>query len=285
MEFINDILDNREIAVIIWLGVFFVWVILQKSIRKSLLAVFNAFTQKVIFVSTILMLLYVGAMIYLFYRIDFWDISNLSDTIIWVVGVAFAMFINIDRTKEDDYFRKAVLDNVKIVIFIEFVTNLYVFNLWAELILVPILAIIGGMLGVASTNPKYKQVESCLTKFVGIFGIGFIIYALYNVIIDFKGFVSIDNLREFLLPLIFTIVFLPLIYLMAVYVTYDSIFMRIKLLVKNSALARYAKWKTIFAFHLNLRALNKWLRKIVLLEFNSKEDIKRAIMDVKMSGA
>ena len=285
MVFPNDILDNREIAIIIWLGVVFVWAIFQKSIRKSLVAIFKAFTQKVIFVSTILMLIYIGAVIYLFYRINFWELSNLSDTAIWILGTAFVMFININRTKEDDYFRKAVVDNVKFVVFIEFVTNLYVFNLWAELILVPVMAVIGGMMGVASTNQKYKQVESCLTKIVGIIGIGFIIYALYHAVVDFKEFASLENLREFLLPLLLTVTFLPFVYIMAIYVTYDLIFMRIKHLIKNSALARYAKWKTVFAFHLNLRALNKWLKKIVRLKFDSKEEIKQATMSVKASGA
>ncbi|MCD4753475.1 MAG: hypothetical protein K8R40_10420 [Anaerolineaceae bacterium] len=284
MEFINDILDNREIAILIWLGVFFIKAIFQKNIRKSLMAIWNVLTQKIILVSIILMLVYIGAMIYLFYQINFWDISNLSDTIFWSVGVAFVMFINIDRTKEDGYFQKVVLDNVKVVVFIEFVTNLYVFNFWAEIILVPVLVGIGGMLGIASTNPKYKQVESLLTKILIIFGVGYSIFALYNVIIDFKGFVSIDNLREFLLPPIFTIVFLPFIYLMAVYTAYDSIFRRIKHLIRNSNMARYAKWKTIFVFCLDLRALNKWLRKMVLLKFNRKEDIKCAIMDIKMNG-
>jgi len=285
MEFANRILDNREKAIAIWLGVFFIWALSKKSVRDSLISLLKAFSKKVILISTILMAFYIGGMLYFFHQVNIWSISYLGDTIIWVVSVAFAMFVNIGRTREDDYFRKAIWDNLKIVAFVEFVTNLYVMDLWVELILVPILATLGGVLGVASVNPKYDQVESCLRKVVGAVGVGFIGFALYNIVVDFNGFVSVENLKEFLLPLMLTLAFLPFIYVMAIYVTYDLIFMRINHLIKHPALARYAKWKTIAILHLNLRALNKWLKKLTLQKFESKAEIKQAIMSVKLSGA
>jgi hypothetical protein len=285
MAFLNEILDNREIAIIIWLGILFIWAIFQKSVRKAFVAVFKSLTQKAIFISMVLMLFYIGALIYCLYRINLWDISNLSDTVIWFLGVAFVMFMNINNAKKENYFRKVVWDNIKLVVFIEFVTNLYVLDLWAEMILVPIMALIGGMMGVASTKPEYSRVESFLEKVVGLFGIGFIVYTFYNVFVDFSGFASLENLRAFLLPLILTIAFLPFIYILALYVVYEMIFMRLSHLIKDSSLARYAKWKTIFAFHLNLQALNKWLKKIVLRNFENRDDVKREIIKLKMGGA
>jgi hypothetical protein len=120
---------------------------------------------------------------------------------------------------------------------------------------------------------------------VALIGIGFFAYALYNVIIDFKGFVTLQNLRTFLLPIILTVIFLPFIYLLAVYVTYDLIFVRLKIIVNDPKIVRYAKWQTVFAFHLNLQRLHKWLRKVVISRFSSKEDVKQTIMSTKMSGA
>ncbi len=231
------------------------------------------------------MFLYIGAITYLLHRINLWNISYLSDTIIWILGVAFVLFINISHAREDDYFQKAIVDNIKLVVFIEFVTNLYVFNLWVELILVPVLAILGALLGVASARPEYKRVESLIAPIVGLIGVGFLAYAVYNMIVDFKAFLSMQNLLTFLMPLILTILFLPFVYILAVYVIYDLIFMRIKNLATNSKLANYAKWQTLFVFHFNLRALNKWLRKIVVSKFESREAIKQAILSVKMSGA
>lgn len=285
MNFPNDILNNREIAIIIWMGLFIVWAVSQKAIRNSLVNVLKAFTKIVIFVPFLLMMLYIGMMIYLLYKIHFWEISNLSDTILWLFGVAIVMFVNLNRAREEGFFKKAVLDSLKLIIILEFVINLYVFNLWVELIFVPVLVVIGLMLGVSSTDSKYKQVESLLTWVMGFIGIGLILFTLYKIIADLQGFASIDNIRDFLLPPLFTVGLLPFIYLIALYVTYDLIFMRTEHSAMNASLAKYAKRKTFFAFHLNLVALNKWLKRVVMLDFNSREDIVRAIKEFKASGS
>lgn len=285
MESLNNIFDNREIAIIIWLGILFILALFQKDIRQSLVEVFKAFSQRVVFVSSILMLVYVGSMIYFLHRLNLWDISNLSDTIIWFFGIAFVMFIKINHTKEDAYYRNAVVDNIKLVVFIEFITNLYVFNLWVELFLVPFLAFLGLLLGVASARPEFKRVKSLLTPIVALIGIGFLVYAIYNIIVDFRGFLSMQNLLTFFMPLILTILFLPFVYILGVYIIYDSIFVRLNKFNSNPKLSNYAKWQTLFSFHFNLKALNKWLRKISVSNFTSREDIKQAIMIVKNSSA
>lgn len=285
MSQINEYLDNRELAILVWLGIILILALSKKSIRKSFFGVIKAFFQKVIFISTCLMLLYIGSMIYFFYRIGLWDTTLLSDTIVWVVGVAFVMYMNINRVKNDDYFKRAIIDNLKLIVVIEFITNLYVFNFWVELILVPVLAILGGVMAVSSSNPKYAQVESCLSKLFIVVGLGFLSFAIYNIVVNFQGFVTIDNLKEFLLPFVSTILFLPFIYIMALYVTYDLIFMRIRYLIKDKSVARYTRLKTIFSFHLNLKSLNQWHDKIIREKFNSKDDVKRVILEVKTSGA
>lgn len=151
--------------------------------------------------------------------------------------------------------------------------------------MLPVLAILGGVMGVSSSNPKYKQVESCLTKVSIVIGFGFLLYAIYCIIIDFQGFATIDNLKEFLLPFVFTILFLPFIYIMALYVTYDLIFMRIRYLIKDKSLARYTRWKTLFSFHLRLNTLNKWHDKIIRDKLNSRDDVERGIWEVKTSSS
>jgi len=165
------------------------------------------------------------------------------------------------------------------------VINLYVFDLWVELILVPIMAILGALLGYSSVFPKYKQVEKFLSYIVGIFGLGFLVYAIYNIIADFQGFMSASNFREFLLPIVFTILIFPVVYFMALYVSYELLFVRINFLVKNSSLAKYTKWKTVFAFHLNLKSLRIWSTKISMFNFDSKDDVINAIRTVKVKNA
>jgi hypothetical protein len=280
-ESVKSYLDNREIAILIWLGVLIIWALSQKRIRKSIKPLLRSFTQKKIFISTTLMLLYITAIIYFFSQINFWDVSLLFDTIIWIIGVAFATYININHIRDEGFLRKVIFDNIKFAVIVEFVTNLYVFDLFIELILVPIMVFLILALGVTSTKSEFKKVETILTIIIGIFGIGFIIFTAYNVIFDFRGFASIENLKELFMPLIFTITLLPFIYILALYITYDMIFMRIQHLIKNPSLVRYAKWRTVFSFHINLRKLNSWMSRIAFAKLDSKEEIDISIKSAK----
>lgn len=283
MSNVNDYFDNRELAFLVWLAISFIWALSNKNIRESICRFIKVFFQKFIIITTCLMLCYIGLMVYIFYRFRLWDTSFIDDTIVWIVGVAFVMYLNINRVNNDDFFKKTIIDNLKLIVVLEFIINLYVFNFWVELFLVPLIAILVGVSVISSSNPEYKQVESCLNVVFIMIGMGFLSYAIYNIIIDFQGFLSIDNLKEFLLPIVFTLIFLPFIYVMALYVTYDLIFRQIRNLIKDESLARYTRQETIFSFHLNLKYLNKWLVQISRGKINSKDDVKRIIWEVKSS--
>lgn len=216
---------------------------------------------------------------------SFWDFSYLSVTVIWFISVAMSMFVNVPHLSESGAFKDIVWDNLKITAFIEFITNLYVFNFWIEFFFViPFSVILGGLLGVASVKYKGQRIESCLKSSAVILGTSFLIYALFRIISDFQGFASLYNLKEFILPFIFTVALLPFIYILALYVTHSSIYMRLDRLIKDKALARYAKWKTFFAFNINLKTLHKWSRKIYTLNFDDKESIIKAIGELKKNG-
>lgn len=231
------------------------------------------------------MTLYVCLMVYYLKNLNFWDFSYLSVTVIWFVAVAMSMFVNVSHLSESGRFKDVVWDNLKIAAIIEFIANLYVLNFWIEfLFIIPFSAILGGLLGVASVNYKGQKIESCLNAIAAILGTSFLGYAFFKIVTDFQGFASLYNLKEFLLPLIFTVALLPFIYVLALYITYSSIYMRLDRLIKEKALSKYAKRKTFFAFNFNLKLLHKWSRKIYTLNFDDKESIIKGISELKKSG-
>lgn len=282
---LNNILDNREIAILIWLGIFALWFLSKKESRKHILPLLKTLTSKVIAIPLVLMTLYVCLIVYYLKTLNFWDFSYLSVTVIWFVAVAMSMFVNASHLSESGKFKDVVWDNLKIAAIIEFIANLYVLNFWVEfLFIIPFSALLGGLLGVTSVNYKGQKIESCLNAIAGILGASFLGYALFKIVIDFQGFASLYNLKEFLLPLIFTVALLPFIYVLALYITYSSIYMRLDRLIKETALSKYAKRKTFFAFNINLKLLHKWSRKIYTLNFEDKESIIKGINELKKSG-
>lgn len=227
------------------------------------------------------MSIYIFLMVLAFERIGFWDITALKDTVLWIFGVAFIMFINLNNAANDaKYFRKAIIDSIKIVIVLEFVINLYSFNLVVELLFVPILGLIAMMSGFSSVKPEYKRVNVFLNYVLGFIGIVLLIFTIYQIVIDFQDFASLKNVRDFLVPILLTIAFLPIIYLMAIYIKYEDIFIRIDIANTDIDLARYAKQKIFFKCHLNLSKLNRISRNLVILKLNNRDDVSNLLRNL-----
>lgn len=257
----------------------------QPKIRSSLISLVKAFFQKSVVLLTAILVVYVCTFVYIFYYFNFWEFSYTSATVVWFFGIAFVMLININHAGEEGYFKKIIIENLKAIVILEFLINLYVFELWAELILVPILLFLGALWGYSSVFLEYKQVEKILSYLMAVFGFGFLSYTIYNIVVDFKGFISIHNLGEFLLPIVFTLLIFPVIYFMALHVSYELLFIRTNFLVKNPSLARYTKWRTLFAFHINLKTLKRWSTRISMYDLDTKNNVRDAIRSVKRKNA
>jgi hypothetical protein len=286
MEIIS-VLNNREISVVIWLLIVFLWALSVSSVRQSIFGLFKAFFVKIIIVPFAVMLLYVLLTVLIFKKVGFWDISALKDTILWTIGTAFATFLSLNKVAGDEnFFRKALLDNIKLVLILEFIVNLYSFNLIIELILVPIVTFIVMLNAVAELKPEYKQARVFLDYTLGIVGLVLIVFTFRELFVDFQNFATLKTLRDFFLPPIFTIAFLPYVYLIALYMQYESLFTRIDFANKDADLARYAKRKILAACHLDLSKLNKFSTNVGLPKVNGKGDVSALIKKaLKPAGA
>lgn len=165
MQFFRDTFNNREIAIIIWCTLFLCWLFLKKDIRSSLASLLSFFFKNKIFVIFLVMTLYIIGIVTLLNRVNFWDLQLLKDTIIWYFGVAIVMFVNTNEVYQDEnYFKKIIIDNIKLVLVLEFIINLYTFSLPVELIFVPLITIIVIVHTFTEIDDKYKIVKNYLFK-------------------------------------------------------------------------------------------------------------------------
>src|SRR6266487_2639991 len=129
METLINVFNNREKALIIWILIVLICILVSKSFRPPFLSVLRALFARKIATAMLAMLAYISLVVFAAYKVHFWDISLLKDTIIWTLGTAFIMFVNSDKVNtESKYFKKVLLDNVKLIVLLEFIINLYVFN-------------------------------------------------------------------------------------------------------------------------------------------------------------
>ena len=162
-----DILNNRELALVIWVLAFIIFAVFSSKmneVRKGIKELFKAFFARSIISIFALMIIYIGIVVFALFKVGLWESHQLKNTIIWTISVAaLSLFktnsINRDRAK---FFRDLTLQNVKLVAIIQFIVGVYTFGLFIELLIVPASVLLGGMLAMAQTDKKYHFMKKPL---------------------------------------------------------------------------------------------------------------------------
>lgn len=273
MEDFLTSLSNREIALLIWAGIFIIVLVSIKGTRDSIKGIIKAFIQKQILIVFFALATYSVIIIYIFYKLNIWDSSLNKDSIFWFIGSALILFFNINEAKNINYFKSIIKDSIKLTIVIEFIVNFYVFNLWAELAILPFLVFIAMMQAYAETDKKYKSVESILKSVLSYFGIALLVFILYKTVTEFGSLFSINNLKSILLPPIFTILLLPFIYIVALYSNYETLFIRIDFMSNDIALKKALKRNIFLIANLSLSKLNSISNKLYKSDIYHNKDL------------
>jgi hypothetical protein len=188
---------------------------------------------------------YVTAMVYGAAQLSLWTPAQTSETVFWFFGTGIVLLFNYDKAVQDSSFVRYVFKRaLGVALLVEFVVNLYPFPLIVELVLVPVLAFLGAMLAMAEHRGE-KTVKRFLEAVLGIIGISFLLNALLHVVGDPGDFVAEENLQDILVPILFTIGLIPFLYVFALYATYESLFSRVGIFIKDKEVARHAKWLAI----------------------------------------
>lgn len=278
--------NNRELAVSIWILFTVIWCVSYSKVRKPFFQLIKAFFVWKLTFSYMLMFTYIACVIWGLKAISVWKIDHIFLTFLWCVCVAFVMLFNFQKTNDQNFFKNSVKDNIKGLVFLEFFVNLYVFNFWVEFMIVPIFAIIGGIKAIAERNKEYEIVNKLLNYILVATGSFFILYAAYKVFADFENFATIQNFESFYIPILLSILFIPFVYITALFAAYETFFIRMHFFVPEKTVLRYAKLKTILSIQFNLWKLNRWSDYINKnWRFKNKKEVKEAVAEFKQVSA
>ena len=276
--------NNREIAILSWATIFFVWAFSRKKIRQSLFQLVKSFISPKIIVPFMLFFIYSSLIVLILRKIHIWNLSNLKETIYWLFfsGIIIAFEIVIDE-KTESPIRKTVRDLFAFTIILEFIVNTYVFKLPFEMVFVPTTVILTAIYTYASINAEYKIVEKVFGALLAIIGIAMFVQALIQIYSDFSKFASVNTLIDFVLPPILTVSILPAIYLLLLYASYEMLFTRVDLMLGSTKMRRYAKKLLLFHCSVKVGTVKGILRYRVnmLYETASKKEIRAILFQNK----
>jgi hypothetical protein len=278
-----DILNNREWALVIWASILACYLILSpnmKEVRTLFKKLLSSFFVRPIQTVVFLMLVYIAGIIYFLFEFQLWDIGQAKNTVIWVVSVGFMSLFKLEAIKKDRvFFKHSVLDNLKLIAIIQFVIGVYSFSLLVELLLVPMLAF-------AESNDKYSQVNKLLNNLMAVFGLVVIICTVYMLITDFREIAKEQTIYDFTIPPLLTLLYIPFIFFMMVYSTYEQVFIRLSFFIKKPKIRLLAKTYAIFVFNVRTELMERWASSLPYADTGSHKGILRSIKKIfKMRAA
>ncbi|MHB1058596.1 MAG: hypothetical protein ACYC0F_12040 [Rhodanobacter sp.] len=274
-------LDAREIAVAIWLAIFFIWCLTKSDVRKSLGSLLVAASARQILIAFALAIAYLSGVTVLLRHLDLWTLYQFKITMLWFFVAGIPSLMNTTAISEDPtLLRAAVAKNFKLSVLLDFFINLFKLPLLAELIFVPFTALLGGLLAVAQSDEKYGSVKKLLDWVMISIGLVMFVFEVYKALTSFNTIANASTLRDFTLPIIYNITFIPLLWVMSLYSAYESVFCRLQFVIRDRALHPYTRRKLIVCFRTDIVALHRWLKAAWSENFASRSDVAQSIATV-----
>lgn len=270
-----DIFSSRELSLLTWLLGLVIFCLVQTDIRKSLKGVVEAFCQKQILICLFLFALYVTSVCTLLSIIGLWGLGNLKTTVFWFVGAGLVALFDAQRAAEKEhFFRDALKDQLSVIILLEFIVNFYAFSYWVELLILPVTTFLYATTVYAEGKAEYKPAHNFLSWILAIFGSYLLGHGLYMAIHNYSEIINQPQLIELVLLPLLSISILPFIYLLALFMTYEILFIRVNFWTKDEHLARLAKHRLIRVFNINLKQLIAFSKKHGMINIESVDDLK-----------
>ncbi len=276
---IQAIFNNREIALLLWIS-FVVLIVLFTKARKSLVPIIQILTKKMFLIIFSLIGTYLFAIILVLKIFRVWEYANLKDVLFWLFSVGFILIFKINDAKGNTYFKGIFFSAIKWTIALEFVVNLYSFSLFTEIIIFPVLFFLVATQAVADLDEKHKDISKFLQNVITIIGLVIFSYSLYKTITNFDDVLSFKTLVAFLLPSTITIFFIPFLYFLALYISYESYFIRLDFMTIKKDKVKEVKKLILKTANINLEKLIRIKKNFEKRVFYDDTDLKTYIQTI-----
>ncbi len=274
-------LSNREIAILIWIGLFLIWILAMPKIRQSLGGVVKAFCQPVILRVVAMAALYIMGTIWLLHWRGIWTTDFIYSTLTWAMTFALvAMFEAHKLASDKRHMSKIIRDVINVTAVLIFIIELHSFSLVVELVALPVLTFITLMHEMAKMKVEHAAVEKLLGAILTIVGLSYLALSLWQTWMVYEEINGLDTLRAFINPILLSLLFLPFLFSLGVYMAYERIFASLSLWMDKNHL-KYSKRQAAIRCRTNLDYLERWQRVMQRERPETKEAIRELFKDVE----
>ena len=273
---------NRQIATGIWLFIGFVLCFLSRNIRSSIGGVLKALVQRKLVILFGWTILNVGVLCWLLSMIGLWGRDQLTATVLWTVLSGLAL---VGRTlsvgNDQGFFKRLLVDCLKITVVLEFLVVGYSFSLPIELLLVFFMTILVLSIELSQAKDELASVRR-LFEWIVAAVVAFVLWKAVWAIWDRPDtFFTTKTGRNVLLPMLLTAGSIPFLYLLHCYSNIEIARIRLDLKTfQSDELKRYARRRFFLRFMVRPRLLLRAARQFHSLPAKTTDDVDQIVADV-----
>lgn len=277
--------NNRQWASIFWIAVLLVGVLLRRSTRSGAREVLRAAASPKILAPAAVFLLWVVGLVVLASKVGLWDGDRVTDTAFWFITVGLVLFgRSLNLSKEQHSVRRTALAALELSTLVEVLSEVFVLNLVAELILQPLFALLAGLSVVAAQKPGHRQVKTMVDGLILVGSVALLLYVVAGLVNNWGSLDKADLLQQFALPVWLTLGVTPYIYAIGLFAAYELAFIRVNWKSEAGWWARTrAKLVLLTSLHVKARDVSAfsgpWQFK--LASATSFRDSRRVIADFR----
>jgi len=263
-----SIFTTREIATFVWIIILLIIFLLNKKLRKSLSIVIKLFMGKKLRIIWILLLSLVCVITYVFYKLPIWNCIYLKDIIFWYLFSGIYISMNaVDNKSDEKYIKNVLRDNIKFIIVLEFILSTFTFNIYIELLLIPLIFFLTIIDEISKSKEEYKGIKKIVDYLLGIIGIIILCKTFFIGISSYKNLNFSETFISFCIPIVYLILVIPYEFLLELYSKYENVFCRMKFMdVQERKLHRKHIFKVIMSCKFSIRKIiyfkNNYVNKL-----------------------
>ena len=289
----EGLFNSREISIGIWVSVLLIWGLTKKELRIRLLRVVAAALSKRIVFPVSVFVGYLSLVVVLLTAVGFWQLEMLKATIYWFVLSGLALFgkaVTASWPLED--WRGTLWEQASIIVILAFIVNSYTFSLYAEIVLVPLVAFLSMLVAYAEYHHKGEPVANLFVGVQVLIGFVMLFLASMSAYNDYANLVSVATTKELFLPVVLATMVIPYMYFIALYSAYDRI-LRIATFKQPPEMASYIRRRILLSGGLRLQKARRVaaIKPFEFMRANNQEDVDMVIerhltgnVDTSMTG-
>ena len=247
---ILESLNNREAAMLVWLGLIVLGLLSRRDLRGSLRSVVVSVLQPAILILLSALAAWIGLELWVATRVGLWNTSLTKDVALWTAGSAGVLgFHAIQKASDTRFFRNTARGTLRVAVFVEFFLNLYVLSLVGELVLQLVVAVLSMMAAFTDFKPGYGSVKALCQGVLSLIVLALVGYTVGQMYLCWAHIDRSSLLLELVLPIWLTIGLLPFLWILSALVVYETAFVS----VDREARDRGSRWRSRLALLWELR--------------------------------